>query len=445
MASPSSPDVMLDIVAEHLEELDSLWELREGVIFAPDWTLANLAQLEERAEAHLDGLRIAGRHAVALARPLLEGEDTSGGGGVFAAAAATMVFLEAGEQDLVDEILEAFRAAAPEVLDGMRIGMRHSRVAGVSDGLRACMEDGSPLVRAAAADVMAFHRREGPPAARRLLEEPDSTVWRWALGAWARWDIRARSSGKRVLQEQHLERGLAAEDPALRRSALRACAHAGLPRLLDICRERIASRGAALPECVHFLGVIGEPDDLRHLEAALGTPSLATAALAGMGALGVAEAVPVLIECTQDPGLSFAAGTALLRILGGEWSDIQEQTAPGSNDERAQEPASRQNDERPDGSAPEPGEETDREFEEEMPRADSRRARALWERHRALMKQGSRWQGGREMPPASSVDTFDVLGLDARRDAYLRAWARDGERIADRELEARARLQAAHG
>ena len=85
--TPGRPPVFLDILDEHFEELDFLWEQRERVVFAPDWVLDELAEHEDRADAHLDGLRIGEAHSVDLARPALADGERS------AATAAAMTFL----------------------------------------------------------------------------------------------------------------------------------------------------------------------------------------------------------------------------------------------------------------------------------------------------------------------------------------------------------------
>jgi hypothetical protein len=109
------PPAMLDILEEHLNELDFLWEQRERFIFSPDWTLKQLAAHEERAEAHLDGLRIGAGHSVDLARPAL----TAGESGL--ATAATFVLMAFSIPELEREVLR-FPDGAPKSRKGIRTG-----------------------------------------------------------------------------------------------------------------------------------------------------------------------------------------------------------------------------------------------------------------------------------------------------------------------------------
>ena len=48
------------IVDQHAEEAAFLWLLRNAAVGAPHYNLQDLANLDERVEAHIDGLRIAG-------------------------------------------------------------------------------------------------------------------------------------------------------------------------------------------------------------------------------------------------------------------------------------------------------------------------------------------------------------------------------------------------
>src|SRR5687767_13433 len=54
------PRVLLHIVEQHAEEASFLWLLRDVAVDAPHYAIRHLARLEERIEAHLEGLRIAG-------------------------------------------------------------------------------------------------------------------------------------------------------------------------------------------------------------------------------------------------------------------------------------------------------------------------------------------------------------------------------------------------
>ena len=145
MSPLGRPPVLPDIVEEHFEDLDFLWEQRERVVHAADWDLDDLADLEERAEAHLDGLRLAEAHAVDLALPHIEG------GSVSAATAAAFVLMETGEAEWRAKVLAALEQGPPEARDGIRIALRHVAVDAVGESLLRLAREGAPAVRAAAA------------------------------------------------------------------------------------------------------------------------------------------------------------------------------------------------------------------------------------------------------------------------------------------------------
>lgn len=53
------PQIIESIVTQYAEESSFLWLLRENAIYAPHYNLKDLAEHDERVEAHVDGLRIA--------------------------------------------------------------------------------------------------------------------------------------------------------------------------------------------------------------------------------------------------------------------------------------------------------------------------------------------------------------------------------------------------
>jgi uncharacterized protein (TIGR02270 family) len=395
------PPVLLDVVEEHFEELDFLWELREGVIFAPDWNLEDLAELEERAEAHLDGLRLAEAHAVDIARPALTGGET------FAATAATFVFMETGVPELAEEVVMAFRSAEAPAREGIRIGLRHSRIAPVAESLTALAASGEAGLRAAAADVLAFHRLPVPEI-RDLLADEDDAVRILAYGALGR--------GGAPLDPDAVNAGLESKAPAVRRAALEAAARSGTPGLDAICRQAASRPADPDPEALAFLGVLGHPQDLALLQEAVQRPELAPAAIRGLGALGRVEAIPLLIQLMENPELAPAAGAAFQRITGAE--DLEG--------------------ERP---APPPPDTTDieAEFADEAPPPDPAKAQAWWQAHQGALDPAARWQAGRDLGTDPLAAGFEALPLAVRRDSLLGARSRGA--ASDLELERRAALQ----
>lgn len=391
------PNVFRNILELHLEELDFLWELREGLLDAPDWTLAELAGLEERADAHLAGLLVGQGHAADLALESL-------GASIFGATAATLVLLGLEDARLRGELEAAFLTAEGEQLDGMRIALRHSNAEVLDATLRTALRSGRSDLRVAAADVLAFRRRVGPEDLSGLRDAETPAARALAFGALGR--------SARALEMSDLTSALGDPDRAVRRAALEAGARLGMPEVIGLCRRAAATDS----EAVAMLGILGEEQDQTLLRGLVADVAIAPAALAALGRIGDPACVPFLLETMRDPERNPAAGAAFVALTGAE--NLAADTNSPPADDRAEE-----------------------EAPTAQPAIDAERALELWRRESGRFNSSARWQAGRDVSKDPLGSVFRELPLAVRRGLYLRERARG--RGPDIELEARARLQLA--
>ena len=75
--------IIPSIIEQHAEEAAFLWLLRDAAIYQPHYDLEDLVELDERIEAHLDGLRLANNTGWETAQSALSWEEP---GEVFTAA-----------------------------------------------------------------------------------------------------------------------------------------------------------------------------------------------------------------------------------------------------------------------------------------------------------------------------------------------------------------------
>ena len=68
-------DIRASIYEEHLDEASFLYEQRKRYLEDPEVTLTDVAELEARLEAHLDGLALGGAQAETLCRAKVAGDD----------------------------------------------------------------------------------------------------------------------------------------------------------------------------------------------------------------------------------------------------------------------------------------------------------------------------------------------------------------------------------
>lgn len=92
--------ILDDVIEEHAEEAAFLWQQREAAVRAPDYDIDDIAEADDRVEAHLDGLRIGGEKSWETSMDL--GWDLAG-----EYFTAMSIAIRLSRADYADEILTA--------------------------------------------------------------------------------------------------------------------------------------------------------------------------------------------------------------------------------------------------------------------------------------------------------------------------------------------------
>jgi len=302
---PNGP--LPDLVSRHFEEASFLWTLRRRAVDAPHYTFADLERLDERIEAHLDGLRIAGASAEAV---IDEGLDVAGPGEVFVSAA---IAIESGSESRLSPVLEFARDSEP--------------------GLEAFLAALCWLPGPRVADVLGhLARREDPTLCRIALA--GHAAHGQAPGAMLHQSLSSRDTGLRALALQvvgelgrreflpEAKLALTSEDERCRYVAARTCAlleeRAALPVLRSLT-ERVGRNEA---EAVSLAVRRMELADARAwLMGFTEQPEQRRLAIAGIAATGDPFFIPWLLRMMRMPELARVAGESFRFITGADLSD----------------------------------------------------------------------------------------------------------------------------
>ncbi len=162
------------VVEQHAEEAAFLWGQRDRGVYAPNFRLKDLARWDERVEAHLDGLRIAGESGWRLCEKALE---TGGPGEVFAAA---ILALGGGDCAHVEQVLKAV-AVEGKLQRGFISALGWLPWGQAEPRIRAMLRTEQPSVRRMAIGGCAVQRRDPGPILAQALADPDAQLRARAL------------------------------------------------------------------------------------------------------------------------------------------------------------------------------------------------------------------------------------------------------------------------
>ncbi len=365
--------IIRHIVEQHAEEAAFLWLLRDRAVDAPHYALRHLARLDERIEAHIDGLRVAGEAGWEIAAEALAGYGEAG-----EAFAAGVLALESRDAARIDRVI-AVTEAAPESTRGLvsAIGwVQAERLRGTVHGL---LRDPSPHCRMLGVAACSVHRANPGPYLLSALDDV----------------------------------------PPVRSRALRLAGELGrvdvLPRLLDALNDPdeacrfwaawaaglLGERMAAIPALCAFveaggafkeralqlvLRIMLRDHAMRWLKRLNGDPRHARTVTQGAGILGDPVFVPWLIGRMADPGLARLAGESLAMITGVDlaYDDLDTNAPEGFQAGPTDEPSYAEVEFDPD---------------EDLPWPDPVLVQAWWEANATRFPSGARHLLGRFLSP----------------------------------------------
>ncbi|NND92027.1 MAG: TIGR02270 family protein [Granulosicoccus sp.] len=98
--------IVESVIYQHAENVCSLWLQRQHAVEEPHYSFTDIVHLDNRLDANLEGLRVAGSHALTFIDEMMDAGDE---GACFAKA---LLSLEAGDRKTFSELIEL--AGAPD-------------------------------------------------------------------------------------------------------------------------------------------------------------------------------------------------------------------------------------------------------------------------------------------------------------------------------------------
>jgi uncharacterized protein (TIGR02270 family) len=353
------------IVDQHAEEASFLWLVRRVAVYAPHYSLGDLTRLDDRLEAHLDGLRVAGDAGWEICKEAL---GLEGPGEVFAAA---VLAFESKREDRVAEVLEV-GSQTQELSRGLISALGWISYRRAEEFIKQLLGDESSSLRRTGIAAAAVHRQDPGPALIASISHSDSLLKARAL--------RAVGQLGRIDLLPQLRNSLAMDDEMCRFSASWSTAlltddAKAVDTLKLNAKSKAPFREKALPVVVRRMKQSHAADWLNALAQ---DPTQIRLAVTGAGIVGDPAFVPWLIEQMKIADLARVAGEAFSMITG---ADITLEKFEGEKPEDFE-----------SGPTENPeDEDVEMDLDENLPWPDPAAIQRWWKNHQSQFLKGTRY------------------------------------------------------
>jgi uncharacterized protein (TIGR02270 family) len=299
----ASREPIPSVVLQHTEESAILRQTRSVLVRAPHVKLHQLARIDERIAAHLDGLAVADEYGSELCEAALE---TPGAGEVFAAAVRAIEDKDKARLDKLFALAESLPDARRGLISAFGWVSAYS-LKGIVAELLAAKE---PIRREVGIAACVMHRLDPGSMLAGAIEDPDPRLRARALRA-------AGEIGRRDLIHACIRR-LRDEDATARY-------YAGASALLLGDRDRslgVLESLAGLPHPCRgyalglWLKAVDVSSGHRLLRTFAQQPENQRLLITGIGIVGDAQLIPWLIGLMADDKVARLAGESFSMITG---------------------------------------------------------------------------------------------------------------------------------
>ena len=294
--------IIAEIVSQHAEEAAFLWLLRSNAVSAPHYSLKDLAKLDGRVEAHLDGLRVAGEPGWELCKAGLGNEEN---GEVF--AASVMAF-ESGIESRIQAVLDVVQKT-PELSTGLISALGWIAYEQVSPHIERLLRPESPIIQCVGLAATAVHRKDPGSIFQTMLGSSDAPLHARALKA-------VGELGRKNLASL-VSSSLSAEDSSLRWWAAWSGALLGDGVTIPVLQQFGTQKGPyAVKAATMAVRRMSVEAAHRWVRVLAGNSETIRVALCAAGALGDPTSIPWLIEQMAVSVLARVAGESFTMITG---------------------------------------------------------------------------------------------------------------------------------
>ncbi|MDC8450181.1 MAG: TIGR02270 family protein [Nitrospira sp.] len=393
--------VIADVVSQHAEEATFLWLLRCNAIHQPHYTLKDLAKLDDRVEAHLDGLRVAGEPGWELCKAGLGNEET---GEVF--ATSVMAF-ESGIEARVQVVLDAV-TAKPELATGM-----------VSALGWLTFEQASPHIQRLLTSQMHLHRQIGLTGCAAHRVDPKQALTQAVTSRNLALRARAlKAVGKLGRKDllKSVKENLGVEDGYVRYWAVWSGALLGEPAAIPVLQQFVESGHPKREQaCAMALRRMSVEQGQAWLKTLASAPDTLRLAVQAAGVMGDPANIPWLIQQMANPIVARVAGESFMLITGIDlaYDDLDTDKPEGFEAGPTENPED---------------EDVAMDADEDLPWPDPRMIEKWWGIHRLEFTSGTRYLLGKPMAIDSLTEALKTGKQRQRHAAAIELAMRQPDR-----------------